>query len=100
MTNKINDVHHTWEMLFDLTDDFYPSNYSNVYSEVYKDYFSVLNDYIKGTRVEIKVLYSRNVSKLGTINSINVSPFGFNFFVKHDFDSDIVSREYYEIREV
>ena len=30
--NKINDVYHTWEMLFDLTDDFYPGNYSNVYS--------------------------------------------------------------------
>ncbi|AFA44751.1 hypothetical protein RaK2_00478 [Klebsiella phage vB_KleM_RaK2] len=97
--NKINDVYHTWEMLFDLTDDFYPGNYSNVYSEVYKNYFSVLNGYIKGTKVELIISYSMSPSKLGTIKSINVTPFGIKFKIELDHNSEIFFSEYYEIKE-
>ncbi|QOE32342.1 hypothetical protein DIDNDMLP_00390 [Klebsiella phage KP13-7] len=97
--NKINDAYHTWEMLFDLTDDFYPSNYSNVYYEVYKNYYSELNNYVKGTKVELILLYSVSPSKLGTVNSINVTPFGLHFEIELCHNSVIVFREYCEIKE-
>lgn len=38
-------------------------------------------------------------SKLGTVKSINVTPFGIKFKIELDYNSEIFFSEYYEIKE-